>query len=108
MRPSAVYISRARQCYNLTPYETVAELSLNVADQTRSGDRTFARVNRCGQSASTAEVRNSPDHRGIHLPRQRKILVRVPRAERVQSGPGGIAARPVLVYRQVPRRAGSC
>lgn len=85
----------------ISPVETVAELSLNVANR-QDRDGTFAGL------IDQDGVRNSPNHYGIHLPRQGEILVRVPRTERVQSRPGGIAILPVLVYRQVPRRAGSC
>lgn len=53
-------------------------------------------------------IRNSPNHRGIHLPRQGEILVRVPRAERVQPRSGRVTVLPVLVYRQIPRRAWPC
>lgn len=96
------YISADRVI--ISPVETVMELSLNVANRQDHGGTFVGLIDRDGRP----EVRNSPNHRGIHLPRQGEILVRVPRAERVQPRPGGVAVLPVLVYRQVPRRAGSC
>lgn len=80
------------------------KLSLTGVNRQDRGGNFRRSLNR----SRARRLRNSPNHRGIHLPRQGEILVRVPRAERVQSGTSRVAVLPILVYREVPCRAGPC
>lgn len=76
----------------------------------------------CRQSTSMDEVspqlpanlstepkkgQDSPNHHGVRLPWQGEIFVRVSRAKCVQSWPGRVSVLAVLVYRQIPRGAGT-